>query len=149
MHRLASSLALVGPCAALLVGCASGADAWRKDVSELKREIHTLRSENVALGQRVEALEASAARAPMAPAGSARLAEGGPTADRPRLEVVRLSPEARPNDGWVAIDPSDPARTRAAVPVADAPATEIRSEKGGAVVQRPAAPATPPPPPRK
>ncbi|MBM4375889.1 MAG: hypothetical protein FJ095_12450 [Deltaproteobacteria bacterium] len=153
MDRLRLQLGLAGPCLVLLVGCAGHADAWKKDVGELKRELHVLRSENIALRERLEALEASGARSPTAASTATDPSAARPSAsDRPRLEVVRLSPEERPNDGWVTIDPSDPRRARGgtATPV-DGPATEIRSERGGAVVQRPAAttPAPTTPPPRK
>ncbi len=121
---------------AFLFGCAPQADALRREFGELKHDVASVRAENAALRERIDALEEKGAPAPVpdsAPSSSAVSA----TDDRPELKVVRISPEASQSDGWVAVDPSDPKRPRPASSApSDGPTTEIRSERGGAVMQR-------------
>jgi hypothetical protein len=143
-------LAPVGLVLALGSGCAARTDVLQKQVADLKDEVRVLRSEGVVLRERLDALEEAASKPSAASTKPVNPDEPAARAsDRPRLEVVRLSPEAEGADGWVTIDPSDPRRASKPAGAPDAPATEIRSERGGAIVQRPAptspAPATPAP----
>jgi hypothetical protein len=117
-----------------LGGCASQSDGLRREFGELKHDVVSLRAENAALRERLDALEEQGKATP-APAVQGTAA--APKSDRPELKVVRLTPEESPSEGWVAVDPSDPKRARAPAPApTDTPTTEIRSERGGTVVQR-------------
>jgi len=88
------------PCSFLCVvslglfsGCASDSDAVEKRLSELREDIRKLQNDNDRVSERLEALElrqAAQARSTPAPA------EAAPeTVSRPRLKVVRLSPDGK------------------------------------------------------
>ncbi|MBM4359105.1 MAG: type II secretion system protein M [Deltaproteobacteria bacterium] len=147
MSPLRPPIVPLGILLALACGCAARTEPLQKQLAELEREVRVLRSEGATLRERLDAVEEQAGKRAPAAAGQP-VAEASATraADRPRLEVIRLTPEAEGADGWVTIDPSDPRRVAAAQPAgAGAPTTEIRSERGGGVVQRPASSAAAPP----
>jgi hypothetical protein len=86
------SVSMGSVCLALvaaLAGCA-GDDAAAKRLGELEREVQKLRATNVALDDRVEALEERGAGTATADDGEAAPAAAD---DRPALAVVRLAPE--------------------------------------------------------
>ena len=145
-HRLGAALAIVGVLT-LGTGCAAQNEQLRRDLADVKHELVSLRAQNLALRERVDGLEASGSphddQASDVPEVAESKPEGDEQNDRPRLSVVRVGPEEQANDGWVSIDPSDPKRPRlaAAAPAQDGlPATVIRSDRVGNVVQDPARP---------
>jgi hypothetical protein len=90
----------------LLLGCAGGGDAARRDLDSLRSEVRALRSDNedlarkvAALSGRVEVLTVRLARAPgldppLAPSLSRGSAPAAPLVP-PDLAVVRVEPQAR------------------------------------------------------
>jgi TolA-binding protein len=83
----------------LLLGCAGGGEAARRDLDALRTEVRALRSENEALSRRVDALagrvevlQTRVARAPAAPEPAASSAPIVP----PDLAVVRVEPREEP-----------------------------------------------------
>ena len=138
MSPLRHSLCTLGLLLTLGVGCASRTDQVQKQLGELQRDLRVLRAESAAMRERLDALEDAAPKRSAKASSAGEAAGGGKAeADRPKLEVVRLSPEAPGSDGWVTIDPSDPRRASSpSTAAADGPTTEIRSDRGGGVVQR-------------
>ncbi len=99
-------------------GCSSGRVAMQKKLTELNHEVVQLRASNLALQDRVDALETTAP--------AARTSE--PSADdqpdgRPSLAVVRLAPDASETDEApteVAPSPAD-----------DGPRVSIQGDESG------------------
>lgn len=122
------SLALLLPALSML-GCGGGHDEVKKQISALEAEIAKLKAEEAALADRLERAEiglrtqkkASEQGEPAAAVprrGEARQRDG----DRPDLDVVRLGPEADPDD-----------------PDADTPRPLLRASGDSGVIQeRPA-----------
>ncbi len=73
----------------MTAGCSHGRVEMQKRLTELTHEVTKLRASNLALQDRVDALEAKAPRT----RSSARATDEQPDG-RPNLEVVRLAPEA-------------------------------------------------------
>jgi hypothetical protein len=77
----------------LFSGCASDSDAVEKRLSQLRDDIRKLQNDNDRVSERLEAVElrqaheVAARNAPKAPGPAAE------TVSRPRLKVLRLSPE--------------------------------------------------------
>ncbi len=115
--RLGSIVVLIG-FVVLASGCSSGRVAIQKRLAELTHEVTKLRASNLALRDRVDALEA---RAPVArsPEGSGDDHPDG----RPSLAVVRLAPEEPVVD-------EAPAEA-ATVSPEDGPRPIIRGDEGG------------------
>jgi outer membrane murein-binding lipoprotein Lpp len=116
----------------LLVGCAGGGDALRRDLDAVRSEVRALRSDNEDLSRRLEALagrvDAASARAPRA-AGrevppSAPAAPPSPLLVPPDLAVVRVEPPSRGGR---------PPPVPTAVPIAepDAERLEALGRRGG------------------
>lgn len=101
--------------AALFAGCGAGHDGTEKQMAELRAELTKLRSDSAAMSERLDNLEISKGRLRSAGAGSPES-----PADRPDLEVVRLTPDAA----------GGPSETDA-----EGARTVIRSAGGGAVVE--------------
>ncbi len=96
LWRLAAAGAAL---AALTSGCAPRSEAISSQLQEVQRELSALRADNLIMKDRLEALEeaeppASAAQA--SEASSEAAPTRSPVSDRPRLAVVRLSPETQP-----------------------------------------------------
>ena len=104
-----------------LVSCGGARDATEKELSELRSELTKLRSDQSRTQERLDALEI--ARGGLR--GAAAVSDGGPAPrpidpDRPDLAVVRLAPDADPDD-----------------PDADTPRPVVRSVgAGGTIVER-------------
>ena len=77
--------ALLVTAATLGLGCSSNGDEMKRQLDQMGRELTALRANNIALQDRVEALEG----APRA----ASLGDHADTTARPALQVVRLAPE--------------------------------------------------------
>jgi hypothetical protein len=116
----------------LLIGCAGGGDAARRDVDVLRAEVRSLRSDNEALSRkldalshRVEVISARLAREPAPPSppatSAAAPAQPGatPSVIPPDLAVVKVGPPASrprtppPVPTQVAIAEPDPDRIEA------------------------------------
>lgn len=96
-----ASMAL--PLAMVVVGCGSATEEMSKQIEQLQAEIRELRAAALASQDRLDALEQPGSAvgddAVGGPAGS-----GEHAADRPPLDVVRLSPESADSAGDV-VDP--------------------------------------------
>jgi TolA-binding protein len=86
----------------LLLGCAGGGDAARRDLDALRSEVRALRSDNedlarkvAALSGRVEVLTVRLARAPASASADAPAAAPAAPLVPPDLAVVRVEPQAR------------------------------------------------------
>lgn len=101
--------------AALLAGCGGSADVTEKQLAEIRSELTRLRADSAAMSERLDNLEIAKGRLSTGPGAP------GPSADRPDLEVVRLTPQAPGG----AEDEAD----------VDGARTVIRSAGGGAVVE--------------
>lgn len=78
-------------------GCSNGHDAIKKDMDALRAELTRMRTTNMVLQDRVEALEEHA------PAAEAASAKAGSPSDRPVLEVVTLTPQDEPGEPVAAL----------------------------------------------
>ena len=89
-------------CCSLLAGCAASHDTTEKELSEVRAEVSRLRATQAALTERLEALEVvrgeAAKRGSQVGTDTSARPEG---ADRPDLEVVRLSPSDGDGDADV------------------------------------------------
>ena len=112
LRRAAPALVLA---AALSVGCGGSRDGTEKQIADLRAELTRVRADTAAMSERLDNLEIAKGRLHTAGASAA-----GSPADRPDLEVVRLTPEA----------PAGPEESDA-----EGPRTVIRSAGGGAVVE--------------
>lgn len=104
-----------------LVSCGGARDATEKELSELRSELTKMRSEQARTQERLDALEIASGGLR---SGGAAASDGAPSKpidpDRPDLEVVRLAPEADPDD-----------------PDADTPRPVVRAVgSGGTIVDR-------------
>ncbi|MBK9261821.1 MAG: hypothetical protein IPM54_18715 [Polyangiaceae bacterium] len=72
------------------VGCAKDGSPTRKELSAIQQELVRMRAENAILMARVEALETT--RTPKAAPESAPKAAVSADEDRPKLDVLRLTP---------------------------------------------------------
>jgi tol-pal system protein YbgF len=121
MRCCALALAVVLAMPAL-VSCGGARDATEKELSELRSELTKLRSEQARAQERLDALEIAGGGLR---SGGAAASDAASTAkpvdpDRPDLEVVRLAPDADPDD-----------------PDADTPRPVVRAVgSGGSIVER-------------
>lgn len=94
----------------LLLGCAGGGEAARRDLDALKAEVGALRRESEALARKVEGLsvrlDVVSARAARAPEREEKATAGAPLVP-PDLAVVRVEPKAAP-----VVELRDPAPSR-------------------------------------
>lgn len=78
-------LLFVAVSACALAGCAGDSERWQRELDETRKQISQLEAENVAMQERLEALEAT---------GPVHLERELPPEDeRPELSVVRLEPD--------------------------------------------------------
>ena len=85
------SLVLLMVLSTATLACSGKTDALQKDLDSLRNEVSRLRSANLAMQDRLDAIEVAKAAAP-----SAEEESSDDPSDRPVLEVVRLSPETPP-----------------------------------------------------
>jgi tol-pal system protein YbgF len=105
-----------------LVSCGGARDATEKELSELRSELTKLRSEQARAQERLDALEIASGGLRSGGAAAGDVASPGKPIDpdRPDLEVVRLAPDADPDD-----------------PDADTPRPVVRAVgSGGSIVDR-------------
>jgi outer membrane murein-binding lipoprotein Lpp len=107
--------------ASLVAGCGGGHDATEKQLEEFRAQVSRLKSEQAALGERLERAEIALRARPSEPA-RAPLGGQGDRGDRPALDVVRLEPGRAP-----ALESDDPD--------ADTPRPLVRASGNSGVIQ--------------
>lgn len=123
-------------------GCANSGDPTHKQLAAIQQELGRMRAENAILMARIEALES--ARTKQLPAENSPKNSPTPDDDRPKLDVLRLTPTAepipksdKPNDLETVVE-GDP----------DEPRPVIRSTGRGEVIAQSPRPTKSAPPPR-
>jgi cell division septum initiation protein DivIVA len=108
----------------LLLGCAGGGDAARRDVDALRDEVRALRQENGDLARRVDALSGRVASMAVRHANEAAPREEAPSPAAiaaplvpPDLAVVRIEPPPEPRIAETRIIEQPPRAPRRAPPV--------------------------------
>jgi outer membrane murein-binding lipoprotein Lpp len=104
--------------AAVVSGCSSGRVAMQKKLTELNHQVTQLRASNLALQDRVDALESKAPVARSSESSADEQPDG-----RPSLAVVRLAPEGNETD--------EAATEAAAPPPDDGPRPSIKGDETG------------------
>jgi hypothetical protein len=119
------TIALALCCAS---GCSSQKDEMTKQLESLQKEVNRLRSSNLTIQDRVDALEEDSPSSPSDHASDD--GDDGGVDDRPVLEVVRLSPqESLAEPPVVVMTPvGDPNAARPAI-VGDARGVERQDEE--------------------
>ena len=92
-------------------GCSGADSSSRRQLDEMRRDIHSVQSDNDRLNERVTALELAAT------GGASKKAAGDPDG-RPDLQVVHLTPGESPDEFGESVE----------MPADDAPPTVIRAE---------------------
>jgi hypothetical protein len=123
-------------------GCATKGDSTSKQLAAIQQEMGRMRAENAILMARIEALEST--RAKQLPAETTAKSATTTDDDRPKLDVLRLTPTAEPTPK--TDKPNDLETTGEGEQ--DEPRPVIRSTSRGEVIAQSPRPSKSAPPPR-